>query len=154
MSQSNKNLFPNTRIYFQLSIEEGARMRGVNFQEASGMGTELSVEQIVEGGENQYKYRLPNFKGFQNLILKRGFMPKDSEIFIWVNKTLTDNLASVVQPKNLQVSLFDANNNAIVNWQFIGAYPVKMELSDFKSQGNEVAVESLEFKYNYLKKND
>ncbi|MEZ4873956.1 MAG: phage tail protein [Flavobacteriaceae bacterium] len=55
-------------FYFKLSF------KGVDaaFQEVSGISKELGVEEVVCGGENRFKYRLPTTTSGQNLVLKRA----------------------------------------------------------------------------------
>jgi len=55
-------------FYFELSF----RGEDAAFQEVSGMSKELSVEEVVCGGENRFKYRLPTVSSSQNLVLKRA----------------------------------------------------------------------------------
>ncbi|MFZ0597999.1 MAG: phage tail protein, partial [Flavobacterium sp.] len=57
-------------FYFTLSFS------GVDaaFKEVSGISKELSMEEIVCGGENRFKYRLPTVSNSQNLVLKRAIV--------------------------------------------------------------------------------
>ena len=67
------------RFYFTLSFP------GVDatFKEVSDISKELSIEEIVCGGENRFKYRLPTVFSSQNLILKRAIVPIGSLLMYW-----------------------------------------------------------------------
>ena len=69
----------SVRFYFTLSFP------GVDaaFKEVSGISKELSVEKIVCGGENRFKYRLSTVFSSQNLILKRAIVPIGSLLMYW-----------------------------------------------------------------------
>ena len=47
------------------------------------------TKEILEGGENRFKYKLPTQSKYQDLVLKRGLIPIKSKLATWVKKTLT-----------------------------------------------------------------
>jgi phage tail-like protein len=55
----------------------------IAFQEISGMAEEMSVEEVVCGGENRFKYKLPTVATGQNLVLKRALVPVASKLVNW-----------------------------------------------------------------------
>lgn len=61
-------------FYFELSFKD----EDAAFKEVSGISKELSMEEVVCGGENRFKYRLPTITTSQNLVLKRALIPKGS----------------------------------------------------------------------------
>ncbi|MEO1261780.1 MAG: phage tail protein [Bacteroidota bacterium] len=143
--------YPPVSFSFQVTVGDDTSEAG--FQEASGLNMEMGVEEVASGGENQFKYRLPTVNKFNNLVLKRGLVPKNSTLAAWVSDTLTGGLATPITTKSITVSLLDEEQKILVGWTFFNAYPVKWSISDFKSMENSYAVESLEFAYNYFKKN-
>lgn len=120
------------------------------FQEVSGLSKELGTEDVVCGGENRFKYRLPTIATFQNLVLKRGVTTAESGLVSWVKDTLDDGLVNTIQTKDIKVQLLDENGDISMAWNFISAYPVKWSASNLKSQDSEVFVETLEFAYQYF----
>ena len=44
------------------------------FQEVSGLSFEIETEELVEGGENRFAYKLPKRAKYPNLVLKRGLL--------------------------------------------------------------------------------
>ncbi|VXB08329.1 Phage tail protein [Flavobacterium sp. 9AF] len=133
-------------FYFQLSFkgEDAA------FKEVSGISKEFNMEEVVCGGENRFKYRLPTLTTSQNLILKRALVSKGSELMNWCANTLDQGLANPIKPHDVSVSLLDEKGTVSIMWTFYNAYPVKYAISDLKSQENEIVMESIELAYNYF----
>ena len=48
-----------------------------SFQEVGGIGAELEIEAVQEGGENRYVHQLPKGVKHLRLTLKRGLVPID-----------------------------------------------------------------------------
>lgn len=133
-------------FYFQLSFkgEDAA------FKEVSGISKELSMEEVVCGGENRFKYRLPTISSSQNLVLKRALIPKGSQLIDWCASTLDEGLANAITTHDVSVSLFNSDGSVSVMWTFHNAYPVKYSVSDLKSQENEIVIESIELAYTHF----
>lgn len=133
-------------FYFELSLP------GIDaaFQEVTGISKELSVEEIVCGGENRFKYRLPTTATSQNLVLKRAIVPSGSQLVTWCSNCIDQGLASSIQTNDVMLNLLDANGNILMQWTFHNAYPVKYSVSDLKSQENALVIETIELAYTYF----
>ena len=125
-------------------------MSDTSFKEVSGISMEMDTEEIAEGGNNAYKHRVPTSVKFSNLVLKRGLVPKNSELIGWCMKTLGGGLSQVIETKTIIVNLLDENGNPIQSWSFANAWPVKWSASDLNSMNNEIVIETLEFSYSYF----
>ncbi len=66
-------------FYFSLSYQGEDN----SFQEVSGISKELSIEEMADGGENKFKYRLPIIAENKNLVLKRGPVRAKSKLLQW-----------------------------------------------------------------------
>ena len=142
--------YPPVGFYFTVLLDGEEEASG--FQEVSGLSQEVAVEEIAGGGENRFKYRLPNSTKSQNLILKRGLVAADSLFAQWCNNILTSGLATPIETKKVTVSLLNESNQPLVSWQFNDVWPVKWALSDLHSQKNELVIESIELAYTYMVK--
>jgi phage tail-like protein len=133
-------------FYFKLSFmgEDAA------FQEVSGISKELSTEDVVCGGENRFKYKLPGVATNQNLVLKRALVPVGSMLTAWCTGTIDQSLALTVQTFDVTVSLLAADGTVCAMWMFYSAYPVKYSVSDFKANENSIVIESIELAYTYF----
>jgi phage tail-like protein len=132
-------------FYFRLSFF-GA---DAAFQEVSGISKEFSTEDVVCGGENRFKYRLPTVVHSQNLVLKRAVVPITSPLLNWCAATLDLGLVTQVVAIPVIVSLLDSSGLPKAIWTFHNAYPVKYSISDLKSQENGIAIETIELAYSY-----
>lgn len=133
-------------FYFMLSLkgEDAA------FQEVSGISKELGIEEVVSGGENRFKYRLPTTSSSQNLVLKRALVPGGSNLIDWCVSSVDGGLTAVIQTNDVSVSLLDASGDILVMWTFHKAYPIKYSVSDLKSQENAIVIETIELAYTYF----
>ncbi len=119
------------------------------FQEVSGLARELNVEEVVSGGENRFKYRLPTQASYSNLVLKRGISYASSPLVTWCQLTLSTGLALPIVPLSLIVSMLDENGDPRLCWCFYKAWPVKWSMSDLQAQENNLLIETLELAYQY-----
>lgn len=133
-------------FYFKLSFKGD----DAAFQEVSGISKDLQLEEVVGGGENRFKYRLPSTTTSQNLVLKRALIGKGSKLVDWCAATMDSGLSVPIETHDVTVSLLDANGNASMSWMFYNAYPVKYSISDLRSQDNSLVIESMELAFTYF----
>jgi phage tail-like protein len=138
-----------TSFYFSVSIT-GMGGSDAAFQEVSGLSKELGIEEVVCGGENRFKYRLPAQTSFQNLVLRRGVVNAESSLINWVKDTLDNGLSAPIKTRDIKVWLLDENGHISMDWNFIAAWPVKWSASNLRSQESEIFIETLEFAYQYF----
>ena len=143
--------YPPGSFYFRLTFS--GLSGDAAFQEASGISTEMEAEEVVCGGENRFKFKLPGIAKYNNLILKRGLIANGSKIASWCNDIISGGLNDTITTRTITVALLDGNSKVLVSWDFLNAYPVKWNVSDFRSMENAYAVETLEFAFTYFKKN-
>lgn len=137
-------------VKFHFAVEFGFLAQGTNdarFQEVSGLDSELSVEEIKEGGENRFSHRLPGRAKYPNLVLKRGLLT-DSELISWCVDAI-ENFS--FEPTTINITLLNEEHQPVSGtYSFIGAYPVKWSISNFDAKSNEVVIETLELAYKYF----
>jgi phage tail-like protein len=122
----------------------------IAFQEISGMAEEMSVEEVVCGGENRFKYKLPTVATGQNLVLKRALVPVASKLVDWCKNSIGGGLMKNVEPNDISVYLLNAESYVSMKWVFHSAYPVKYSFSDLKSQESGLLIETMELVYTYF----
>ena len=137
-------------VVFHFKVEFGARSADQDnrFQEVAGLSAEVSTEEFREGGLNEYAHRIPTGAKYGNLVLKRGLI-KDTEVGEWFRRAIE---SFVFEPRDVSVTLLNAQHEPLAVWNFLRAYPVKWSLSDFKAQDNALAIESLELAYRSFRK--
>jgi len=132
---------PACRFYVEIDHKKQAV-----FTEVSGLGMELVVEDVEEGGQNGYVHRLPGRCKIGNLTLKRG-MTVSNEFFNW----MTTMARGTIEKKHVSVILYNPNGTPAMRWDFENAYPVKWTGPQFKADDNAVAVETVEFAHEGMK---
>ena len=145
---------PPVGFYFQINISGNAGGPSAAFQEISGISAKMETETIVEGGDNRFTHRVPGRVKYEDLVLKRGLLIRNAPLTKWCMDAISGGLRQSIQPKNIVVTLSDEAGEPIMRWNFVNAFPVKWEVSGFAAAGNDLAVESLVFSYNYFYIND
>lgn len=142
--------YPPQSFYFSVSIG-GSEM---TFKEASGFDVETEIEEIAEGGQNNYKHRVPGRTKYANLILKRGTAIQDSDILDWVSDSLQGGHSRRIKTKTVQVSLLDEKTgNPLMTWSFNRAFPIKWKVSDMNAEESAISIETVEFAFQDYKVN-
>jgi len=116
------------------------------FTEVSGLSVQIEVEELAEGGQNQYTHKLPGRMKWPNLVLKRGVTDTDN-LFAWFSKSSGDGFAGAgnkIERHGGAISLVDAAGKTVRTWHFTGAYPVKWSGPKFAASSRDLAVEELE----------
>lgn len=120
------------------------------FQEVSGIGVEIPVEKVEEGGLNRYAHQLPKRAEHSNLVLKRALSATSSVITQWAEDAIYNFEFKSCQ---IIVSLLKTTKNKefepVKSWVFEGAYPVKLQYSDLNARDNVLVIETLELAYKY-----
>ena len=133
---------PAHRFY----VEVGGVHQAV-FTEASGLSVETVVEDVEEGGLNEFVHRLPGRCKVGNLTLKRG-MTASNDFLTW-----SLNVArGVIKRQNLSIVLYRTDGTEEMRWDLVDAMPVKWSGLQFKADDNTTAVETVEFCHRGLKR--
>lgn len=85
---------------------------------------------------------------YGNITFKNG-MSDNIELFTWIAKLDTGTLEPII----IEITLFgDDRKTQQGGWTIENAIPVKYSMPDFKGDGNEVAIESLEIACDNIKR--
>ena len=139
-------------FHFAVSVDGATANEDGAFQEVSGLEAEIEVETVVEGGENRFAHRLPKAVKHPNLVLKRGIASDSSQLVAWCKGVFENDLAQAIAPRGIVVSLRDSEGDPLRSWSIGNAWPVKWRVEGFGAMKNEIAIESMEFAYNTLKR--
>lgn len=130
---------------FHFSIDWGGT--SIGFSEASGLDVETEVIEYRDGASPEYhSIKMPGRQKFSNITLKRGTFKADNEFFDWWNT----KALNTVERRDLTISLLNENHEPVVVWKVKAAWPVKVQSTDLKADGNEVAIETLELAHEGL----
>jgi phage tail-like protein len=140
--------YPPVGFHFKVKVADTSfgEIDG-SFQEISGISVEIRTDDVTEGGENGFIYRLPQSIHYSPLVLKRGLVVQGSKLDKWCRDMVKSNFISI-QKKDIVVSLLNVGDHQpIMAWSFKKAYPTKFEISNFNATNNEIVVATLQFTY-------
>ncbi|GJM33324.1 MAG: hypothetical protein DHS20C18_23250 [Saprospiraceae bacterium] len=145
--------YPPVGFSYQLSFTGDSGEATASFKEVSGISMDMTTSNTVkEDEESRFTHRLPSKHTDSNLVLKRGIMAGNSELRNWCIKFFEASLGRPLTTKAITVKLLDSNGQPLTSWNFINAYPVKIEISSLNAEDQGLIIESLEFAYDYFER--
>ena len=135
--------YPLPKFHFR--VEWGGSTIG--FSEVSGLNIENKLIEYRDGASPEFsKIKMPGMREFSNITLKRGVFKGDNEFFAWLN-TISLN---AVERRDITISLLNENHEPTVVWKIKNAFPLKVQSTDLKADGSEVAIEQLDIAHEGL----
>ncbi|MEF8984280.1 MAG: phage tail protein [Bacteroidales bacterium] len=136
--------YPLPKFHFEVDWGED---RKIAFTEVSGLDVETELIEYREGSSKEYsKIKMPGMIKYSNITLKRGTFKGDNDFFNWWNAIKLNKAPR----ESITINLLNENHEAIVTWEVKNAWPVKVQSTDLKADGNEVAVETMELAHEGL----
>ncbi|MBK6997716.1 MAG: phage tail protein [Lewinellaceae bacterium] len=130
---------------FHFSVDWGGTRIG--FTEVSGLDVQLDVIEYREGNSPEYhKIKQPGLTKYSNITLKRGTFKGDNQYFEWLNTVQLNK----IERRDVIITLLNENHEPVVTWTIKRAWPIKVQSTDLKADGNEVAIETLELAHEGL----
>ena len=126
---------PYNNFNFHVEIDGITRAA---FHECSGFDSTIDVIEHREGGETTLR-KLPGMTKYSNIVLKRG-ITDDKQLYDWHIKAVKGQ----VDRKNGSILLLDRGGQEVARWNFVRAWPSKWTGPSLTSEGNDVAIETLE----------
>jgi phage tail-like protein len=143
--ESQGNVWPLPKFYFSVDI---GSQTNLPFQEVSGLDTETQVIEYRAGNNKVFStIKMPGIAKFGNVTMKKGIFVKDDKFFDMYSK-ISMNL---IERVTVTIKLLDQGGAPTMVWTLANAWPTKITGTDLKSDGNEVAVETIEFAHEGLK---
>jgi phage tail-like protein len=145
MAEENQdNIWPQPKYYFMV---DWGSTKNIPFQEVSGLNMEGEAMEYRHG--NNPVFSLINMPGKvknSNITLKKGVFVNDNRFWDWYNKIKLNT----IERQNVVIKLLDEGGNPAMIWTLNNAWPTKISSIDLNSDGNQVAVESIEIIYEGL----
>ncbi|GEP92154.1 phage tail protein [Chitinophaga terrae (ex Kim and Jung 2007)] len=132
---------------FHFSVEWGPGTK-IGFTEVTGLTMESDVIEYREGSSPEFhKIKMPGLQKLSNITLKRGTFQGDIAFHEWM-ETISMN---TVSRRDVTIKLLNEKHEPVITWQVLNAWPVKVQSSDLKADGNEVAIETMEIAHEGIK---
>lgn len=142
-TESANNNWPLPKFYFSVNIDG----RECSFQEVSGLETETQIIEYRAGDSKQFStIKMPGIAKFGNVTLKKGIFINDNNFWTWYSAIKMNTIKRMT----VVIKLLDETGNPTMTWTLQNAWPTKIQGTDLKSDGNEVAVETIELAHEGL----
>jgi phage tail-like protein len=129
--------YPLPKFHFQ--VEWGGTKIG--FTEVSGLDVETEVIEYRHGASPEYlKTKMPGMQKVSNITLKRGTFASDNQFYEWWNTVKLNT----IERRDIIIKLLNEDHDPVITWKVKNAWPTKVQSTDLKADGNEVAIESME----------
>lgn len=142
--EAQNNIWPLPKFYFSVALGDNDK---VSFQEVDGLESETqSIEYRHGNSPIFYPIKMPGLGRVGNVTMRKGIFVNDANFWNWYNEIKLNTIAR----RTIVISLLDEEGNPKTTWTLNNAWPTKITGTDLKSEGNEVAVESVEIAFETL----
>ena len=132
---------------FRFEVDLGGELNNVAFQEVSGMDVENQIIEYRKSNSSSFPTEeMPGLAKYGNITMKRGVFVNDNTFWDW-HAQITMN---TVKRRTVIIKLLDDQGKVTMQWELKNAWPTKITSTDLKSDGNEVAVDTIEIAHEQL----
>ena len=133
---------------FRFEVDFGLLRQGISFQEVSGLEAETqNIEyRASDNGKEFSTIKMPGVAKYGNVTMKRGIFVKDDTFWAWFNQIKMNT----IKRETVIIKLLDESDHVTMKQTLSKAWPIKITGVDLNSDGNEVAVETLEMAHEGL----
>nr|WP_315249083.1 phage tail protein [uncultured Duganella sp.] len=136
-ASQSATVWPMPKFYFRVKWDSNE----MAFQEVSGLDVQSEEIKYRHGNSPVFSViKMPGMKKFGNITMKKGVFKGDNKFWDWLNQIKLNTIKRVP----VTISLLDEAGNDTMVWTLTNAWPTKISSTDLKSEGNEVAIESIE----------
>ena len=129
--------WPLPSFYFKVSVDG---IGDISCSEVSGLETEFDVIEYRAGDSPVFtKLKMPGLRKVSDVTLKKGIFKDDKAMWDWLNQVKLNT----IERKTVTISLLDESGSPVKTWQLTNAWPKKITIEGFKSDGNTAAIETL-----------
>ncbi len=137
-------IWPLPKFYFQVSWGSTTNL---SFQEVTGLEAETQIIEYRHSNSKQFStIKMPGIAKYGNVTMKKGIFVNDNSFWKWYSQIQMNTIARI----DVVIQLLDENGKATMQWTLKNAWPTKIQGTDLKSDGNEVAVETIEIAHEGL----
>ena len=136
-STQSTSVWPLPKFYFQVKWDSEV----MSFQEVSGLDVEAQVIEYRAGDNPVFSAtKMPGLKKSGNVTMKKGVYKSDNKFWAWFSQIKMNTIKRLP----ITISLLDEAGGTTMVWTLTNAWPTKITGTDLKSDGNEVAIETIE----------
>ena len=135
-----KRVDPHAIGYFRVELDG---IDSGSFRKCSGLKTETEIFEYQEGGDNEATHKLLGPTKASNFVLTKGFV-SDPALFKWRDEVQASGTKAIKRRNGSIVALAPDGKTEVGRWNFVKAWPVRWEMSEFDAGHSEAACEILE----------
>lgn len=136
-STQSQTVWPLPKFYFQVKWDSNE----MSFQEVSGLDVQAEEIKYRHGNSKDFSpIKMPGLKKYGNVAMKKGVFKGDNKLWEWFTQINMNTIKRVP----VTISLLDETGAPTMVWTLANAWPTKITGTDLKSEGNEVAIETIE----------
>ena len=137
-------VWPLPKFYFSVLIDGDG---SANFSEVNGLETETRMIEYRHGNNPIfYPIKMPGLGRVGNVTMRKGIFVNDNKFWDWYDEIKMNT----IKRRTVVINLLDEGGNPKMTWTLNNAWPTKITGTDLKSEGNEVAIESIELAFETL----
>jgi phage tail-like protein len=132
---------------FRFEVDFGNELKGVAFQEVSGMDMENQVIEYHKSNSPLFStQKMPGIVKYGNITMKRGIFVNDNTFWNWH----AEIKMNTIKRRTVLIRLLDEGGRVIMQWMLANAWPTKITSTQLKSDGSEVAIDTIEIAHEQL----
>lgn len=132
---------------FRFEVDFGTELKNVAFQEVSGLDVETQIIEYRNSNSPVFSTeKMPGITKYGNITMKRGIFVNDNSFWNWHSEIKMNT----IKRRTVIIKLLDETGKVTMQWQLNNAWPTKITSTDLKSDGNEVAVDTIEIAHEQL----
>lgn len=134
---------PYPAYNFKLMIQGVAEGHFIEF---SGFDVTIDTHEYREAGQSQLVHKIPTLTRYGDVSLRYG-VTASTELWQWFLATVRGEL----NRRNVTVVLLDSRGTQpVVQWNLVGALPVRWKGATLRATAREVAIEEIALAYEQL----
>jgi phage tail-like protein len=132
-------VWPMPKFCFEVDFGPGSQ--AVRFQEVSGLDFETQPIDYRSGNMKIFStVKMPGLTKSGAVTMKKAIFVADNAVWDWFNAIKMNT----IERRTVSIRLLDEHGKATMTWRLKNAFPTKITGTDLKTDGNEVAIESIE----------
>lgn len=126
---------------FRFEVDLGPKLTKIAFQEVTGLDVENQIIEYRKSNNPLFSAeKMPSITKNGNITMKRGVFVNDNTFGDWHQRVIMNT----IKKRTILIKLLDEKDNVTMQWTLNNAFPSKITSTDLESDGNEVAVDSIE----------
>jgi len=137
--------YPDPALAFNFGLKIGDEVEAL-FTECTGLKIKRKPFMYKEGGYNDFTHKLIDRTEYDDVKLKRGITASDA-LWEWYLQGLETD---TVELRNVTIMLLKPTGEVLKRWHLMDAFPIEWGGPDLKTDGSNVAFETMTLTYHRL----